>query len=101
VEHRQAGAGVVLHPGYRQVGWRPDSPHFSPTGLGRGVGARHVPLAELLNALLAARLRLERVEEFGGDRGQGHVPRDLALVATKPPPEPVGRGRTTPSPAVR
>jgi hypothetical protein len=84
VESRDGGAQVVLHAGYRHAGWHQDSPHFSPTGLGRRVGARHVPSAELLNALLAAGLRLERVEEFGGDRDHGHVPRDLALVAAKP-----------------
>jgi SAM-dependent methyltransferase len=85
VERREAGAEVVLHAGYRQAGWHLDSPYCSPAGLGRRVGFRHVPLAELLNALLAAGLRLERVEEFGGDPGHRHVPRDLALVATKPP----------------
>jgi SAM-dependent methyltransferase len=83
VESREAE--VVLHAGYRQAGWQLDPLHFSPDGLGRRVGARHVPLAESLNGLLAAGLRLERVEEFGGDLGQGHVPRDLALVAAKPP----------------
>ena len=85
VEYREADAQVVLHAGYRKAGWHLDSPYFSPGGLGRRVGARHVPLAELLNALLAAGLRLQRVEEFGGDLDQGHVPRDLALVAAKPP----------------
>jgi SAM-dependent methyltransferase len=83
VEYQEAE--VVLHAGYRQAGWQLDSPHFSPDGLGRRVGARHVPLAELLNRLLAAGLRLERVEEFGGNLDQGHVPHDLALVAAKPP----------------
>lgn len=83
VEYREEGSQVVLHPGYRQACWHLDSPHFSPTGLGRRVGARHVPLAELLNALLAAGLRLERVEEFGGDLRHDHVPRDLALVAIR------------------
>jgi SAM-dependent methyltransferase len=84
VEVRQAGAQLVLHAGYRQAGWHLDSPYFSPSGLGRRVGARHVPLAELLNALLAAGLRLERVEEFGGNLDHGDVPHDLALVAAKP-----------------
>jgi SAM-dependent methyltransferase len=85
VERRDSDAQVVLHPGYRDAGWHLDSPYFSPAGLGRRVGWRHVPLAELLNALLAAGLRLEWVEEFGGGLDQGHVPRDLALVAAKPP----------------
>jgi SAM-dependent methyltransferase len=85
VERRAAGAEVVLHAGYRDAGWHRDSPYFSPAGLGRRVGWRHVPLAELVNALLAAGLRLERVEEFGGDLDHGHVPRNLALVAAKPP----------------
>jgi SAM-dependent methyltransferase len=67
-------------------GWQLDSPHYSPHGLGRRVWARHVPLAELLNALLAVGLRQDRVEEFGSHLGQAHVPRDLALV---PPSQPL------------
>jgi len=49
VERREAGAEVVLHAGYRQAGWRLDSPYFSPAGLGRRVGAtarRCSPLRE-------------------------------------------------------
>jgi hypothetical protein len=82
LEYREAQ--VVLHAGYHQGAGSSDAPHFSPDGLGRRVGARQVPLAELLNALLAAGLRLDRVEEFGSHLGQAHVPRDLALVASKP-----------------
>jgi SAM-dependent methyltransferase len=71
----------VLHDGYDDTSWHYDSPLFGP-GLRRRVGYRHVPLAELLNAVMAAGLRLEHVEE--PDTGE-LVPGALAFVATKPP----------------
>jgi ubiquinone/menaquinone biosynthesis C-methylase UbiE len=55
------GSREVL-PGYRTAGW-----HSSGPGIGDGirsrVGVRHVPLAELLNALAAADLHLDTAVE--------------------------------------
>jgi SAM-dependent methyltransferase len=58
--------GVLVPPGY----WD-DRLHFDAPGFGDGVrrlaGARHVPLAALLNHVCDAALVLERVEELRGD----------------------------------
>jgi len=67
-----------IHPGYRGT-----ARVFEGPGLGDGirsrVGARHVPLAELFNKLIAAGLRLECVEELDGDT----VPWLIGIVAAK------------------
>jgi len=54
------GEPPELHPGYRDTAWTNEG--FSD-GIRRRAGARHVPLAELLNAFVAADLRLIRVTE--------------------------------------
>lgn len=58
--------GVLVPPGY----WD-ERLHFDAPGFGDGVrrlaGARHVPLAGLLNHVAAAGLGLDRVEEVRGD----------------------------------
>ena len=58
--------GVLVPPGY----WD-ERLHFDAPGFGDGVrrlaGARHLPLAGLLNHVAAARLVLDRVEEVHGD----------------------------------
>lgn len=59
---------------------------WSPHGVRARVGAWHVPLADLLNAVSAAGLRLERVIE----RGPGGVPDLFGFAATA---EPVTRHR--------
>ncbi|SCL37155.1 Methyltransferase domain-containing protein [Micromonospora rhizosphaerae] len=53
---------------------------WNPTGVRARVGAWHVPLADLCNAVARAGLVLTRVEESGS----GPVPDILALQATKP-----------------
>jgi SAM-dependent methyltransferase len=58
-------AGRLLRPGYRETelsyeGW-------SDEGVRVRVGARHVPLAELLNAVLEEGLTLERMLESEGE----------------------------------
>ncbi|WP_433282178.1 class I SAM-dependent methyltransferase [Micromonospora sp. CA-244673] len=53
---------------------------WSPTGVRARVGAWHVPLADLLNAVTAAGLTLNRVQESGSTP----IPDILALQATKP-----------------
>ena len=70
--------GVLAHPTYRQAGWHSESPwwgHF----VRRRVGMRHHPLAELLNAFIAADLAIGHVAEFG-DKA---VPTMLAIRARK------------------
>ena len=54
------GEPPELHPGYRDTAWTTQG--FSD-GIRRRAGARHVPLAELLNAFSDAGLRLDRVTE--------------------------------------
>jgi SAM-dependent methyltransferase len=70
--------GVLVPPGY----WD-ERLHFDAPGFGDGVrrlaGARHVPLAALLNHVFAAGLVLERVEELRGD-----PPGILAFRAIRP-----------------
>jgi hypothetical protein len=64
-----------LFPGYRDSGWASDGPGLGE-GLRRMVGTQHVPLAELLQALAAAGLALDRFEE----PGDGLYPRVLAVA---------------------
>jgi SAM-dependent methyltransferase len=60
---RRADGPPILHPGYRRVGR-----HVGAIGEVRErVGVNHVPLAELLNAVVAAGIRLEQIEEPEGD----------------------------------
>jgi SAM-dependent methyltransferase len=75
---------TVVHPGYREAGWHEDSPYFTDPGCGRRVGYRHVPLAELLAALIGSGLRLTSLEEpRENDAADTVIPGTLALVATK------------------
>ena len=73
---------LSLRAGYGTARWVPaaefDTPRFGP-GIRRRVGARHVPLADLLASFIDAGLVLERVCEGGG----GLVPWRLGLAATK------------------
>jgi SAM-dependent methyltransferase len=60
---RRADGPPILHPGYRRQGR-----HAGATGEVRDrVGVNHVPLAQLLNVVLAAGIRLEQIEEPQGD----------------------------------
>lgn len=54
------GEPPELHPGYRKTAWTKEG--FSD-GIRRRAGARHVPLAELLNAFVFADLRIVRLAE--------------------------------------
>ena len=67
-----------IHPTYRQAGWHEVSPWWGEAGIRRRVGMRHVPLAELLNAVVDAGFRLVRAVEPRDDP----IPAVLALVAT-------------------
>lgn len=57
---------------------------WSPRGVRARVGAWHVPLADLLNAVSGAGLRLGRVVE----NGHGGVPDLLGFTASRPPQRP-------------
>ena len=72
------GDGVVVPPGYSDRRLHFDAPGFGD-GVRRLAGARHLPLADLLNHVSAAGLSLDRVEEVHGD-----PPGILAFGASKP-----------------
>lgn len=55
---------LTLVNGYRDAGWVFEHENFGPGVRGR-IGARHVPLAELLNAFASANLRVEEAREAG------------------------------------
>ena len=57
--------GRLLRTGYRQTGLSYRG--WDPAGVRARVGARHVPLDDLLNAVLEAGLTLERLAESPGD----------------------------------
>ena len=75
---RGAGEPPSLFRGYRDASWTDDGPGFGE-GLRRIVGSRHLPLADLLNAIIGAGFRLERFEEPEGYA----FPRVLAVAATR------------------
>jgi SAM-dependent methyltransferase len=68
---------LAVVPGYREGGWVLEHENFGPGVRGR-IGARHVPLAELLNAFAAADLHIREVREAGPHL----VPWMLGLRAT-------------------
>jgi ubiquinone/menaquinone biosynthesis C-methylase UbiE len=70
------GMPPELHPGYRNTAWTTDG--FSD-GIRRRAGARHVPLAELVNAFLAADLRLLRISEAADE----DFPTRIGLLAER------------------
>jgi SAM-dependent methyltransferase len=79
VEGLQDGSRVI-HPGYRNGGWHTSSPWWSDGGVRSRVGMRHVPLAELINAVAGSGLHIVRAEEPRAE----DVPYILALVARRP-----------------
>jgi SAM-dependent methyltransferase len=70
----------LVGPGYRERSRQVDLPAFRPEGIRARVGAVHVPLDDLLNALLEAGLRIVRVEEGR----EAEPPWLLAVRAEKP-----------------
>lgn len=79
IEYREDG-GRVVHPFYRHAGWHEGAPWWTTNAVRDRVGMRHIPLADLINAFLAAGLRLSRVVEPGDDP----VPMVLAILARRP-----------------
>ena len=71
------GEPPELHPGYRNTAWTTEG--FSD-GIRRRAGAKHVPLAELLNAFLGAGYLLERVFEAEDEE----FPTRIGLIAKRP-----------------
>jgi SAM-dependent methyltransferase len=70
----------VLHPGYRDRRLTFAGPGIGPDGIRIRVGERHVPLADLLMAVLQAGLYLEEIVEAG----DGPLPPLLGFSAAKP-----------------
>jgi ubiquinone/menaquinone biosynthesis C-methylase UbiE len=70
------GEPPELHPGYRDTRWTTEG--FSD-GIRSRAGARHVPLAELLNAFLTAGLRPRRVVEARDE----DFPARLGIIAER------------------
>ena len=70
----------IIHPGYLMTGWI-GSPYWrNPEGLRARVGARHVTMSELVNAVVAAGLQITRLEEPPTE--SGHADR-IAIVSTR------------------
>lgn len=70
------GEPPELHPGYRKTAWTTGG--FSD-GIRRRAGARHVPLAEFLNAFIDADLRPRRVAEADDE----DFPTRIGIVAER------------------
>lgn len=69
----------VIHPGYREGRWHTSAPWWGSDGVRGRVGMRHVPLAELINAIATTGLRITRVAEPRSE----DVPFILAVTAAK------------------
>lgn len=57
--------GVRLHPGYRTAGWAGPTP-FTGTAVRRRVGVHHLPLQDLMTALLHPAAPVDALVERGG-----------------------------------
>ena len=77
VERRPTGTHL-LHPGYRKRGWIAAGPGFGH-GIRPRVGVNHLPLADLVNAMIGTGLTLKHIEEPGED----DYPIMLGLVAQR------------------
>jgi SAM-dependent methyltransferase len=78
-EQPRADGARVVHPGYARPGWQTGGPGSVAGGLTSRVGFRHLPIAQVLNGVLDAELRLCRVEEAEISQ----LPEWLALVAQR------------------
>jgi SAM-dependent methyltransferase len=85
---RKADAPHLLHPGYRRRGWTHSGPGFGH-GIRARLGVNHMPLADLLQAILDSGLILKRVEE----PGDADYPIMLSVVADRIVPQ-VARSST-------
>jgi ubiquinone/menaquinone biosynthesis C-methylase UbiE len=71
-------AAPVLYSGYRNNAWTTEGPGMGD-GLRRRVGVVHLPLAELLNAVIDAGLCLEHLDEPGPE----DFPKTLVVVGRR------------------
>jgi ubiquinone/menaquinone biosynthesis C-methylase UbiE len=76
---RSDPARIIIDGSYDRTERRFDS--FTTQGVRNRIGAWHVPMADMLNAVIGAGLRLVETAEVGGD---GQVPDAFALAAVKP-----------------
>ncbi len=79
VQNREDGARII-HPTYREAGRHEASPWWSSGGVRKQVGMRQLPLSDLLNGVLEAGLRIERVTE----PREHAIPNVLAIRAYRP-----------------
>jgi len=70
---------TLLHPGYRSVGWETVSRDPDNPGIRSRVGINHIPLSNLVSAVLGAGLKLVALDE----PGERDPPLFLALRADK------------------
>jgi SAM-dependent methyltransferase len=73
---------LTIDEGYRERSRQFDLPAFKPDGVRARVGATHVPLEDLLDAVIQSELELERIVE----RPEQDTPLLLALRARRPRP---------------
>lgn len=78
----QPDGGVLVRPGYRRGGWFAPA-HFREGSIRSRTGAWHRPLAEVINAYIAAGFRLTGVEE-GAPGELDRLPLIFGLAALKP-----------------
>jgi SAM-dependent methyltransferase len=70
----------IIHHGYWDRGWQTQSPHRNYASIRERVGAYHLTLSDLLNALIGSGLRLSAVQE--APQSEPFADR-IALVAVK------------------
>jgi hypothetical protein len=78
----QPDGSVLVKPGYRRGGWFAPA-HFRAGSIRSRTGAWHRPLAEVINAYIAAGFRLTGVEE-AAPGGLDRLPLIFGLAAFKP-----------------
>ena len=64
---RREGEQTVLEPGYRRAGWWRESSETAEVKIRSRVGINHLPLADLLNTVIASGFVLEAFEEPGDE----------------------------------
>ncbi|WP_165367468.1 class I SAM-dependent methyltransferase, partial [Phytoactinopolyspora endophytica] len=73
----------IIHPKYHRAGWHEHQPWWTNSGIRDRVGMRHVPLADVINAVLDGELSIVRVVEprtGGAESGTDDVPLPTVLA---------------------
>ncbi len=73
------GAAAILRPGYRSAGWHRLAVDAGSTKIRARVGINHLPLADLVNAIIRSGFTITQVDE----PGEADPPVFLALRSTK------------------